>query len=431
MARAAAEGHRVVLVVCTDGDHGESPDDLGEGETLVDRRRREAATSAARARRRPDRLARLPGLRDDGVAAERRSGVVLAGRRRRGRRAVGRDPARGARRRRRPLRLARRLRPPRPHPGPPRRPPRRRPRGHAEAVRGRRSTATSWWRCRRTTPNAPDDFDPNGPADDGNPFGTAEAEHQPRRRRVGVHPTLKRQALAAHASQVTDIGMFLAMPDEVFDRFFGTEWFIEPGAGSGPAHRLAAGRRVMAIVHLARHGRATGGWDADPDPGLDDVGVGAGGGARRSARPARARGSRIVTSPMRRCRETAAPLARRWGVTPVVEPLVAEMPVAAGCPDGWPGADWLRQAMAGTWSDLGDALPRVPRRRRRLRRRASRRHRRHVALRGHQRRHRRLHRRRPARHPQPRQRLGDRRRDGRRPVACSSAGGDEADTLIR
>ena len=47
MARAAAEGHRVVLVVCTNGDHGEVPVDLAAGETLVDRRRRETETSAA------------------------------------------------------------------------------------------------------------------------------------------------------------------------------------------------------------------------------------------------------------------------------------------------------------------------------------------------------------------------------------------------
>ena len=34
-------GHRVVLVVATNGDYGEVPDDLAEGETLVDRRRAE------------------------------------------------------------------------------------------------------------------------------------------------------------------------------------------------------------------------------------------------------------------------------------------------------------------------------------------------------------------------------------------------------
>ena len=52
IARAAAEGHRVVLVVATNGDHGEVPDDLAPGETLVDRRRVETEASAASARHR-------------------------------------------------------------------------------------------------------------------------------------------------------------------------------------------------------------------------------------------------------------------------------------------------------------------------------------------------------------------------------------------
>ena len=39
MARAVAEGHRVVVVYATNGDHGDRPDDLAAGETLVDRRR--------------------------------------------------------------------------------------------------------------------------------------------------------------------------------------------------------------------------------------------------------------------------------------------------------------------------------------------------------------------------------------------------------
>jgi len=46
IARAAAEGHRVVLVVATNGDHGEVPDDLGDDETIVARRRTETERSA-------------------------------------------------------------------------------------------------------------------------------------------------------------------------------------------------------------------------------------------------------------------------------------------------------------------------------------------------------------------------------------------------
>ena len=46
IARASAEGHRVVLVVATDGAYGEVPSDLQTGETLVDRRFKEVTASA-------------------------------------------------------------------------------------------------------------------------------------------------------------------------------------------------------------------------------------------------------------------------------------------------------------------------------------------------------------------------------------------------
>src|SRR4249920_166983 len=47
LARASVEGHRVVVVIATNGDYGEVPDDLAEGESLVDRRRVETIGSAA------------------------------------------------------------------------------------------------------------------------------------------------------------------------------------------------------------------------------------------------------------------------------------------------------------------------------------------------------------------------------------------------
>ena len=46
MAKAAAAGHRVVLVVATGGECGEVPDDLAPGETLLARRRAETMRSA-------------------------------------------------------------------------------------------------------------------------------------------------------------------------------------------------------------------------------------------------------------------------------------------------------------------------------------------------------------------------------------------------
>jgi len=106
----------------------------------------------------------------------------------------------------------------------------------------------------------------------------------------------------------------------------------------------------MALVRLVRHGRATGGWDVDPDPGLDDVGAAQA--QRVAARLAPLGPQPIVCSPMRRCRETAAALAAAWDVVPVTEPIVSEIPSPPGVPVG-ERVVWLRAAMAGRWSDLG------------------------------------------------------------------------------
>jgi broad specificity phosphatase PhoE len=109
----------------------------------------------------------------------------------------------------------------------------------------------------------------------------------------------------------------------------------------------------MATIRLVRHGRATGGWDADVEPGLDELGAAQAAALVGRLEPLAApRPPRLVTSPMRRCRETAAPLAAHWGVAAEVEPLVTEIP----SPDGHDLGDrvpWLRRAMAGTWSALG------------------------------------------------------------------------------
>jgi broad specificity phosphatase PhoE len=103
-------------------------------------------------------------------------------------------------------------------------------------------------------------------------------------------------------------------------------------------------------LYLVRHGRAAAGWDTDPDPGLDEIG-------QRQAVSVAARLAPlgplpVLTSPLRRCRETAAPLSDGWGVEPRIEPAVAEIP----SPEGIAMSDrieWLRAAMRGTWAELG------------------------------------------------------------------------------
>ena len=102
----------------------------------------------------------------------------------------------------------------------------------------------------------------------------------------------------------------------------------------------------MSRLILVRHGRAAAGWDSDHDPGLDDAGRAQ---ARAMAASVAPRGPLpIVSSPLRRARETAEALEQRWGTSAVVDAAVGEIPS--------PTADlaerglWLRQVLQGTWS---------------------------------------------------------------------------------
>ena len=240
MARAKAEGHRVVLVVATNGEHGEVPEDLRDGETLVDRRRAETEASASALG--VDRVVWL-GYRDSGMTGweqnadpssflqaaveeaaarlaavlEEESADVLTTYDWHGNyghpdhvkvHQVGHRAAEVA----------------------------ATPRVF-EATMNRDAIARMMEEHRGTDDlfgEAAEDFDPNGPADDGNPFGTAEADIT-LAVDVDAYVGRKRAAIAAHRSQVTDTTMFLEMPDEIFRAAFRTEWYIEPGVeGIGP-----------------------------------------------------------------------------------------------------------------------------------------------------------------------------------------------------
>ena len=242
MARASAEGHRVVVVFATNGDHGEIASDAVEGETVAEYRRREAEASAAALG-----LARIAwlGYADSGMsgweqndaegsfhqadldeAARRLADVldeedadVL----------VGYDWHGGY--------------------------------GHPDHVKVHHLVHAAAPLARRTprllesTFNRTDmqrmvdearaagvdmggdfsDFDPNAPMDDGNPLGTPEDEIT-WELDVSAYLDRKRASLEAHRSQATDITQFLEMPPEIFARTFGREHYIEPGA-DGPMRR--------------------------------------------------------------------------------------------------------------------------------------------------------------------------------------------------
>lgn len=235
MARAAEQGHRVVIVFATNGDHGEAPSDLAVGETVAARRRLEAQASAdalgiARVawlgyadsgmtgwqqNHEPDALhaadpdeaaGRLVSILDEEDAD------LLVGYDWHGgyghpdhiavHRIVHRAADRAA----------------------------RRPRV-LEATMNRDAMRLMFQAARAAGMDT-GDWDPDAPADDGNPIGTPEAElHW----RVDVLDQLerKRASLRAHASQTTDVGMMLALPHEAFTMMFSTEYYIEPGRAPG------------------------------------------------------------------------------------------------------------------------------------------------------------------------------------------------------
>lgn len=233
LARASAEGNRVVLVVATAGEYGEVPDDLGPGETLADRRR--AETAAAAEVLGVDRIVWL-GYTDSGMTGWAQNDEPTS--------FWQADVDEAAQR------LATVLRDERAdvltiydwHGN----------YGHPDHIQVHRvgvaaGALVPQVRVIEATMNRDafvriadrvrgaggggepgDDFDPHAPADDGNPMGMPESELT---LAVDVSGYLgaKRAALACHRSQVQDSSFFLAMPEEAFAAAFGTEWFIEHG----------------------------------------------------------------------------------------------------------------------------------------------------------------------------------------------------------
>ena len=234
MARASAEGHRVVVVYATNGDHGSAPDDLAPGESVVQRRRAEAQASA-----RVTGTARVAwlGYADSGMTGWEQNAAEGA--------FAGVDLDEAAARlvaildeedadvvigydwhggyghpdhvkvhdvvQRALARVARRPR-------------------ELQATMNRDRMRGLFEMAKAAGMDA--DWDPDSPADDGNPVGTPEADiHW--EVELGDLVATKRAALACHASQTSDVGMMLAMEPGVFAMAFGAEHYIEPGRPAG------------------------------------------------------------------------------------------------------------------------------------------------------------------------------------------------------
>lgn len=108
----------------------------------------------------------------------------------------------------------------------------------------------------------------------------------------------------------------------------------------------------MARIYMIRHGRPASTWGGDDlDPGLDDAGRTQAEQAAEVLLSLPEPPSRVVSSPLRRCRETAEPFARALGVAVGTDPRVGEIPTpAALAHEERPG--WLRRAFGGLWREI-------------------------------------------------------------------------------
>ena len=231
MIRAAEEGHTVVVVFGTHGEHGEVPEDLAPDETVAHRRMREAGRAAEVAG-----IARVHwlGYSDSGMAGWEQNNSSEA--------FVQADLDEASERlvalicEERPdvlvgydwhgnyghpdhikvhqvVRRAFELLDPQPR--------------LFEATMNRDQVRRQYEAARAAGMEG-EDFNPDVPMNDGNPLGTPEAEIN---LKVDVTGQLvrRREMMACHVSQVTDVGGMLAMPQPVFDQMFSSEYFIEVG----------------------------------------------------------------------------------------------------------------------------------------------------------------------------------------------------------
>ena len=105
----------------------------------------------------------------------------------------------------------------------------------------------------------------------------------------------------------------------------------------------------MPLIYLVRHGRVSDAPQDARDPELDTTGHTQAAAAAQELQRRLPAPLRILSSPLRRCRETAAPLARAWSAEPVVEPRVIEVPSPRN--DALDREDWIRRVLAGGWDE--------------------------------------------------------------------------------
>jgi broad specificity phosphatase PhoE len=123
----------------------------------------------------------------------------------------------------------------------------------------------------------------------------------------------------------------------------------------GQSGHPAESREVtqVARIYLVRHGEASAHWTHATDPGLSALGNEQ---ARKVATRLAPLGPlTIASSPLKRARETAAPLEAAWQTSAHIVDAVAELPSPPDIPLGERSA-WLARLMEGGWRSADPGL---------------------------------------------------------------------------
>ncbi len=110
----------------------------------------------------------------------------------------------------------------------------------------------------------------------------------------------------------------------------------------------------MAHLYLVRHARPAASWNDHLDPALDSLGKEQAEKAAQELAERAGRVMRLLTSPLRRCQETARPLSEHWQVEPAIKPHFREIPSPKLAPvsEFASRVEWLRRIMDCRWADI-------------------------------------------------------------------------------
>ena len=107
-------------------------------------------------------------------------------------------------------------------------------------------------------------------------------------------------------------------------------------------------------IYLVRHGEAAAHWGEDPDPGLSELGAQQAVRAAKQLSPKLGIGEvNLISSPLLRAQETAAPLVESLSLPLSIDEAFREVPAPVPLQDR---KQWLQTFMKQQWQEQPDSL---------------------------------------------------------------------------